>query len=158
MRRASELGRQRSWRHSRWRTPGAMPALVPAVEMELPFVPSVAQASLVKLKRCHSMDSLYTISSSDGLCRSQHPEIPEGSIAYLFHHESLAREHIAHLDTPSQWRIDQVPDLEAWLETILQKGFTHVYGSATEGPSTLYEIRFWLTSLRAWRVGRQRLA
>lgn len=101
------------------------------------------------------METLYTISSSDGVYCSQHPEIPEGSVARLYHRESLARDEIANLDDPSRWRIEEVHDVEAWLDALLEKGITHVYGQATEGPSSTHEIRFWLTSLRAWRLGRQ---
>jgi hypothetical protein len=100
------------------------------------------------------MNVSYTILSSDGLYRSQHPEVPEGRVAHLYHHKSFAEDQIAHTDDPSRWVVKGVDNLEAWLEKLLQDGFTHVYEQSVDCHSTVREIRSWLASILAWRVGR----
>ena len=100
------------------------------------------------------MSTLYTIVSNNGPYRSNHPDIPGASIAYLSHHDSFAREFVAHTDDPSRWTIEPVKNLEFWLEALLQHGFTHVYEHVADTVNHTHEIGFWLTTKRAWRVGR----
>jgi len=49
-----------------------------------------------------------------------------------------------------------VQDEEAWLESLLKDGFTHLYEKLAENVTRFEEILPRLTSLRAWRVGMKR--
>ena len=96
----------------------------------------------------------YTLTSDSGPYLSALPNDDNGTVAYLYHHESFAQEQIDRADDPKKWTIEPVDDLIAWLESMRERGITHVNGQFTDKHSNTHEINFWMTSLHAWSVGK----
>lgn len=99
--------------------------------------------------------TMFTAVSQHGPAISPHPEKANALVAVLFYDEASTLAEIQHYECPEIWRAVPVSDLEAWLETLLAGGIAHVIERFPPGlHSTMHDVAFWLTSLRALRAGR----
>lgn len=101
-----------------------------------------------------SSTAQFTIVSQSGQATCSLPDDAKAVVAYLYFGEDAAIDAISHFDKPENWQTKQVDDVERWLESLQRDGITHVY-EQLPGTSTIHPVDFWLTSLRALRLGRE---
>ena len=68
---------------------------------------------------------MYTIQTGAGLYSSKHPD--GGDVAYLYHHRPHAQDQIDNADSSAELSIEEILDLERWLQSLRRMGITHVY-------------------------------
>jgi len=99
--------------------------------------------------------ALYALTSADGPHFAQHPSIPDRTVAYIYYDPTAAAEAVLQSDNPSRWQVTQVTELEAWLDSLLERDVTHVIEVLLPTHSTERTTAGWLLMLRAKQSGRE---